>query len=212
MLTGKPEKAWKNIAPKPDPDRLLTLDPRNVGAVETTGPGVEYAFDADRALIAAVAPKNDFTGLLRTLEGTTPEDAKELFAAFGAGLMDRVAVTAERKPDRGWEMIQTCAKQTGISFPHVLQAYAELFILCSRPVDKWAVVESHTGVMRIQQYTCAYLAAQREAGCSAEGLPCRELCLSAFRRAADRRGMPVRVELTQALSEANACEFTFTPE
>ena len=58
MITAKPEKPWKNIAPKPDPDRLLTLDPRNIGSVEEKGPGVEYAFDADRSMIDAAA-QND---------------------------------------------------------------------------------------------------------------------------------------------------------
>ena len=48
MVAGKPEKPWKNIAPKPDPDRLLSLDPKNIGSVEKTGPGAEYLFDADR--------------------------------------------------------------------------------------------------------------------------------------------------------------------
>jgi hypothetical protein len=212
MITAKPEKPWKNIAPKPDPDRLLTLDPRNIGSVEEKGPGVEYAFDADRSMIDAVTPKNNFAELVEEVRGKGPEAAAALFSAFGTELMEKVAETAEANQDRAWEMIQICAKQTGISFPHVLQAYAELFTLCSRPIDKWAIVESHTSKMRIQQYTCSYLKAQQEAGLTTEGLPCQALCLSAFGYAAKIRDMPVKVELTKQLPADQLCEFTFTPE
>lgn len=211
MVTARPEKPWKNIAPKPDPDRLLTLDPRNVGSEERMGPGAEYVFDADRRMIDEVAPKNNVAELVKELKDKEKEAARALFSTFGAELMEKVAEACEKYPDRAWEMIETCAKQTGISFPHVLQAYVEFFTLCSRPIDKWAIVESHTSKMRIQQYTCNYLKAQQDAGLSAEGLPCQALCLSAFGYASKMRGIPVVVELTKQLPTDKMCEFTFAP-
>jgi hypothetical protein len=212
MAIGQPEKPWKNRTPRPDPDRLLSLTPENIGSVEATGPGEEYAFDADRAMIDEVAPKNNFAELIEELKGKEPEAAAALFSAFGTELMEKVVETAEAHKDRAWEMIEICAKQTGISFPHLLQAPAELFSLCSRPVDKWAMVESHTTKMRVQQYTCSYLKAQQDAGLSTEGLPCRALCLAAFGYAAKMRNMPVTVELTKQLTADQVCEFTFTPQ
>ncbi len=211
MVTAKPEKPWKNLTPAADPDRLLTLDRRNIGSVEKAGPGAEYAFDADRGMIDAVAPANRFGELVQKLKGKSGAGAKALFAAFGTELMQKVAETAERYKDRAWEMIQICARQTGISFPHVLQAYAELFTLCSRPVDKWAILESHPRKMRIQQYTCSYLKAQQDAGLNIAGLPCQALCLSAFNHAAKIRNMSVKVDLTKQLPSDKMCEFTFTP-
>ena len=83
MAQGKPEKPWENIVPKPDPERLLTLDPGNIGSVEKTGPGVEYNFDADRAMIDEVAPNNDFDGLVKKLKNIEKEAAKTLFTVFG---------------------------------------------------------------------------------------------------------------------------------
>lgn len=212
MVTGKPEKPWRNIVPRPDPDRLLQLDPKNIGPVEKTGPGVEYAFDADRGMIDEVAPKNNFAELVGELEGKDKEAARALFSAFGTELMEKVAEVGEKNKDRAWEMIEICARQTGLPFPHVLQLYAELFTLCSRPVDKWAIVESHISKMRMHQYTCSYLKAQQDASLSTEGLPCQALCLSAFDYAAKVRGIPVKVEITKQLPTDQVCEFTFTTQ
>jgi len=212
MVAAKPEKPWKNRTPKPDPARRLTLDARNIGSVDKTGPGVEYPFDADRAMIDEVAPKNDFTGLLEQLKGKKKDGARKLFSRFGKELMEQVAEVGEKHKDRGWEMIEICARQTGFPFPHVLQVHVELFTLCSRPVDKWAVVESHPNELRIHQYTCNYLKAQENAGLSTEGLPCRALCLSAFKTASKMRNIPVKVALTRQLPTDKACEFTFSPK
>jgi hypothetical protein len=212
MVQGNPEKPWKNMTPKPDPDRLLTLTPENIGSVEEKGPGVEYAFDADRAMIDEVAPKNNFAELVEQLKGKDKEEARKLFSAFGAELMEKVGEVGEKHKDRAWEMVEICARQTGISFPHLLQLHAELFTLCSRPVDKWAIVESHTSKMRLHQYTCSYLKAQEDAGLSTDGLPCQALCLSAFEAAAKSRNMNVKVEITKQIPSDKACEFTFTPQ
>ena len=212
MVAGKPEKPWKNIAPRPDLDRLLSLDKGNMGSVEKTGPGVEYLFDADREFISKTEQKNNFSGLLEELKGKDKETAKDLLSGFGIELMKKVAEVGEANKDRAWEMIEICAKQTGLSFPHVLQIYAELFTLCSRPVDKWAVAESHPNKMRVQQFTCSYLKAQQDAGVDIDGLPCQGLCLSAFEYAAELRNIPVNVSLTKQLPKDNMCEFTFIPQ
>jgi len=212
MVKGQPEKPWTNIAPKPDPERRLTLDPGNIGSVEQAGPGVEYAFDADREMINQINPKNNFAGLVGELKGKEREASEALLSTFGTELMEKVAEVGEKKKDRAWEMIELCAEQTGLTFPHVLQVYTELFTLCSRPIDKWAIVESHTSRMRIHQYTCNFLKAQEKAGLDIEGLPCQALCLSAFGFASKHRDIPVNVELTKQLPTDKVCEFTFTPK
>ena len=120
MIREKPEKPWENIAPKPDPDRLLKLDPRNLGSAEKTDSGVEYAFDADREMIDEVASKSNISELTQKLKGKEKKAALALFSTFGTELMKRVAEVGEGHKDRAWEMIEICTKQTGISFPHVL--------------------------------------------------------------------------------------------
>ena len=212
MVAGKPEKPWKNIAPRPDLDRLLSLDKGNMGSVEKTGPGVEYLFDADREFISKTEQKNNFSQLLEGLKGKEKETLKDLLSDFGIELMKKVAEVGAENKDRAWEMIEICAKQTGLSFPHVLQIYAELFTLCSRPIDKWAMAESHPNKMRIQQFTCSYLQAQKDAGLDVDGLPCQGLCLSAFGQAAEMRNIPVKISLTKQLPADNMCEFTFIPK
>jgi hypothetical protein len=109
-------------------------------------------------------------------------------------------------------MVEICARQTGISFPHVLQVRAELFTLCSRPIDKWAVVESHPGKMRIHQYSCSYLKAQQDAGLNIDDLPCKTLCLSAFESASRHCSVPADVGLTKQIPSDKVCEFTFIPK
>lgn len=212
MAVGKPEKMWKNITPKPDPERLLSVDSSMIGPVEKTVPGIEYPFDADREMIAAVASKNNFTELLEKLKGKDKEAAKVLLSTFGTELMKKVAEVGEKSKDRAWEMIEICAKQTGLIFPHVLQVYVELFTLCSRPIDKWAMAESHPNKMRIQQFSCSYLKGQQDAGLDTDGLPCRALCLSAFEQASKARNIPANVSLTKQLIKDEMCEFTFLPQ
>ncbi len=126
--------------------------------------------------------------------------------------MERVGEVGKKHKDRAWEMIEVCAKQTGISFPHVLQVYVELFTLCSRPIDKWSIAESHPKKMRFQQFTCSYLKAQQDAGLSTEGLPCRALCFSAFQCASKLCNVPANVALTKELPTDGKCEFTFIPQ
>ena len=212
MAVGKPEKVWKNVTPKPDPERLLSVDSGNIGSEEKMGPGIEYAFDADRELIEKVASRNNFTELLEELKGKDKEAAKVLLSTFGSELMKKVAEAGAENKDRAWEMIEICAKQTGLLFPHVLQVYVELFTLCSRPIDKWSMAESHPNKMRIRQFSCSYLKGQQDAGLETDGLPCRALCISAFEEAAKSRNIPVNVSLTKELLKDEMCEFTFLPQ
>ena len=212
MVKGQPEKPWVNKTPKPDPDRRLTIDSKNIGSVDKTGPGIEYAFDADRDLIDAITPKNNFSGLIENLKGKKREEAESLFSGFGAALMEAVEEAGQQKKDRAWEVVEICTRQTGISFPHVLQVRAELFTLCSRPIDKWAVVESHPGKMRVHHYSCSYLKAQQDAGLDIDGLPCKALCLSAFETASRHCSVPADVSLTKQIPSDKVCEFTFTPK
>ena len=211
MVKAQPEKPWTNQTPKPDLDRRLTVDPRNIGSIEKKGPGVEYDFDADRGLIDSITPKNDFSALIQSLKGKNRQKSETLFSGFGAALMEAVEEAGQGKKDRAWEMVEVCARQTGVFFPHVLQVRAELFILCSRPIDKWGVVESHPDKIRIHQYSCGYLNAQRDAGLDIDELPCRMLCLSAFETASRICRVSADVRLTRQIPTDKVCEFTFIP-
>lgn len=212
MAQGTPEKPWNNMTPHPDPDRLLSLTPGNIGSIEDKGPGEEYMFDADRDMIDEVASSNDFKALVESLKGKDADAAKAAFADFGAGLMEAVAAAGAKRKDRAWEMVEICAKQTGLAFPHVMQVYMELFTLCSRPIDKWTIMESHPGKMRTQQQSCSYLKAQEDAGLTTDGTPCRALCLSAFNTASKIGNVEADVELTKQMPVDGMCEFTFTPK
>lgn len=211
MSVGKPPVPFKVRPPKADPDRLLTLDPKNIGSVAEMGAGVEYAFDADRAILTEATPANNFKGLLEQIKGKDTATVEKLLENYGTNLMRTVAEVGEKHKDRTWEMIEICSQQTGISFPHRLQALIELFTLVSRPIDKWAPVESHTGKMRFQQYSCTYYKELKEAGVLGNDLICRKLCTAAFNCASELRKTPIKIELSKEMDKDQMCEFTFYP-
>lgn len=211
MSVGKPPVPFKVRPPKADPDRLLTLDRRNIGSVEESGPGIEFAFDADRAILTEATPANNFKGLMGELKGKDLGTVEKLLENFGISLMRKVAEVGEKYKDRTWEMIEICSQQTGISFPHRIQALVELFALVSRPVDKWAPVESHPQKMRFQQYSCGYYKELQAAGVLGDDLICRKLCLGAFGCASELRNTPVKIELSKNMIKDQMCEFTFYP-
>ncbi|MBI4596058.1 MAG: hypothetical protein HY730_06735 [Candidatus Tectomicrobia bacterium] len=211
MSQGKPPIPFKVRPPKADPDRRLSLDPKNIGSAANAGPGIEFTFDADKAILAEATPANNFKALLEEMKGKDAASADKLFEKFGSTLMKKVAEVGEKYKDRSWEMVDICSQQTGISFPHKLQVLIELFALVSRPIDKWAPVESHPQKMRFQQYSCSYYKELDSAGKIGDNLPCRNLCLGAFNCAAKLRNIGVQIGLTKEMNKDHMCEFTFNP-
>ena len=188
---------------QPFPERLLQLEK----------PGEPLLFDADRGLVTDVTAACDIKGFVGGLKGKTEKEAENAFAEFGRKVMETTIGLADGKyMDRTGEMIEKVYEQTGISFPHRFQRYAELSIIGSRPLDRWNITKATTKELRLQVFGCAIQRELKEAGIEFQGLPCRELCLAAFQAAAEKTGDQLRTELAKNLPQDSVCEFAFFSE
>jgi hypothetical protein len=185
---------------KPIPERLLTLEK----------PGEPLLFDADKGLVTDVTAVCDVKALAQDLKGKSEKEAEDAFAAFGKKVMETtIALADDKYLDRTGEMIEKVYQQTGISFPHRFQRYAELSIIGSRPLDRWNITKSTTKELRFQVFSCAVQKELKEAGIEFEGLPCRAMCMSSFEAAAAKTGDTLRVEHEKTIPQDGVCEFAF---
>ena len=188
---------------QPIPERLLQLEK----------PGEPLLFDADRALVADVSAACDIKAFVGALKGKSEKEAEDAFTAFGRKVMETTIALADGKyMDRTGEMIEKVYQQTGISFPHRFQRYAELSIIGLRPLDRWNITKATTKELRLQVFSCAVQRELKEAGIEFQGLPCRALCLTAFQAAAEKTGDKLRTELAKNLPQDSLCEFAFFSE
>jgi len=185
---------------KPIPERLLTLEE----------PGEPLLFDADRGLVGEVSAACDVKAFVQGLKGKGEKEAEEAFAGFGRQVMEMTIGLADGKyMDRTGEMIEKVAEQTGLSFPHRFQRYAELSIIGCRPLDRWNIAKATTKELRMQVSSCAVQRELKEAGIEYQGMPCKALCLASFQVAAAKTGDNLRTELAKALPQDGLCEFAF---
>lgn len=185
---------------QPIPERLMQLEK----------PGEPLLFDADRGLVTDVSAACDIKALVGGLKGKGEKEAEDAFAAFGRKVMETTIGLADGKYlDRTGEMIEKVYQQTGISFPHRFQRYAELSIIGSRPLDRWNISKATTKELRLQVFSCAVQRELKEAGIEFQGLPCREVCLASFRAAAEKTGDKLRTEQAKTLPADGVCEFAF---
>ncbi len=182
------------------PERLLTLEK----------PGEPLLFDADKGLVADVSAACDVKAQVQDLKGKSEKEAEDAFAAFGKKVMETTVGLADGKYiDRTSEMIEKVYEQTGISFPHRFQRYAELSIIGSRPLDRWNVAMATTKELRLQVFSCSVQKELKEAGIEFKGLPCRALCLGSFEAAAAKTGDKLRIEHEKTVPQDGVCEFAF---
>ena len=173
-------------------------------------PGEPLLFDADRGLVVEASAACDVKAFVSGLKGKSETEAADAFAAFGRKVMETTIALADGKyMDRTGEMIEKVYQQTGVSFPHRFQRYAELSIIGCRPLDRWNISKATTKELRLQVFGCAIQRELKEAGIEFQGLPCREVCLASFRAAAEKTGDKLRTELSKTLPQDGACEFAF---
>jgi hypothetical protein len=183
----------------PMPERLLTLEE----------PGRPLLFDADRGLVVEVSGRHSVDGLLTELDGKSERQASNILGRFGREVMASTIELADGKYlDRVGEVIETVAKQTGISFPHRVERYVELALIGSRPLDRWNIARATTKELCLQVFGCAVQRGMAERGLRYKGLPCKALCLALFEEAARKTGDRVRVEMDKTIPADGVCQFS----
>ncbi|MBE9501903.1 MAG: hypothetical protein KAX23_05455 [Dehalococcoidia bacterium] len=181
---------------KPIKEKLMTLEE----------PGKFLPFDADRGLVDEVMAKFDIKAVVESVKGKDEDAVREAMERLGRGVMKLTIKLADSKYlDRTGEMIEKVAKQTGISFPHRLERYAELALLASRPTDRWNIAKATTKELVLQVSACSVQKALEEAGIG--GLPCKGLCLASFEAAAEKTGDRIKTEMVKTLPQDGVCEF-----
>lgn len=197
------EASKKKLGPSDEiaPERRMKLEE---GAVRE--------FDMPKEMAGEVSSSFSFQELAEQLKDKSSDEARKIYSAFGASVMQKTIELADDKYlDRTGEMIELVAKQTGVQFPHRIGRYVELSVLSLRPEDKCNVSLSTTKEMRFQEYTCSMNKALTEAGIDLQDLPCGASCISSFIEAARATSIKMRVEHSAKLPDAGYCEFTFYP-
>ncbi len=183
---------------RPIKDRLMTLEE----------PGKPLLFDADKGLVDEVTAQYDVKALIGGLKGRDEREAEKALRDFGRKVMELTIELADGKYiDRGGEMIEKVAKQTGISFPHRFERYVELATLASRPTDRWNIAKATTKELVFQVSSCGVAKAIAEAGLA---LPCKSMCMALFEAAMAKTGDKLNVEMTKTPAKDGMCEFSFS--
>jgi hypothetical protein len=170
-------------------------------------PGRPLDYDCPREMVEEVSGSLNLGAAWEQGEGRS---ASQVLSVLGQETMARVMELADGKYlDRTGEMIAEVARRTGISFPHVLQRYLELFLLSTRLADGYAVSASTTSLLRLQIKDCVVGKTGRQAGGQN---PCRCFCLSAFQKAAARAGGETGIKLAVDSSpDGSICQVSFSP-
>ena len=185
---------WKYA--KPVKEKLLTLEE----------PGKPLPFDADRRLVEEITSKFDIATVAKSLQGKDEKEAQKALEELGKEVMKLTIELADNKyMDRTGQMVETVAKQTGISFPHRLGRYVELSLLGLRPTDRWNIAKATTKELILQVSSCSIQKALAEAG--VKGLPCKGFCLASFEIAAEKTGNRIKTEMEKTLPQDGMCEF-----
>ncbi len=201
-------------------------------------PGNTLLFDADRGLPEEATARYSVKALVQSLSPDLAA-AQKLCREFGQGAMKLTIELADGKyQDRTGEMIERVYLKTGVSFPHRMQRYAELFLIAVRPLDRWNVTCATPEKLVIEVSGCAVFQALKERGLFVaahpepvegraargltsspragaqpslvEGLPCLELCQGGFRVAAEKTGDKLRMDVPKTLPKDGRCQFVFT--
>jgi histone H3/H4 len=185
---------WKYA--KPVKEKLLNLEE----------PGKPLPFDADRRLVEEITSKFDIATVAKSLQGKDEKEAQKALEELGKEVMKLTMELADNKyMDRTGQMVETVAKQTGISFPHRLGRYVELSLLGLRPTDRWNIAKATTKELMLQVSSCSIQKALAEAG--VKGLPCKGFCLASFEIAAEKTGNRIKTEMEKTLPQDGMCEF-----
>ncbi len=189
MTTG-----WKYG--KPNKEKLMALEE----------PGKVLLFDLDKGLVEDVTSKFDVGAVAQNLQGKDEKETYKALEKLGKEVMQLTIELADTKyMDRAGEIIEKVAKQTGISFPHRLERYVELFILGLRPTDRWNITKATTKELVLQVSACSVLKALEGAG--VKGLPCKGFCFASFDAAAEKTGDKIKTEMPKMLPKDGMCEF-----
>lgn len=168
----------------------------------------EYDYDLPEGLFEELSDLS-VAGLFDELSrqaGTEGEPA-DFFRRYGVRLAEKVLDAGKKYKDRTCEVMEEAAKKTGLVFPGIPQRYIEIWLLATRPQDKWRILESTTRrfVFAVQECSIHKEIAQKFP--STSGLPCREGCLAFLNGIFPELGLSGKVEMVGDMEKDGNCCF-----
>ncbi|TAK29472.1 MAG: hypothetical protein EPO21_21475 [Chloroflexota bacterium] len=155
------------------------------------------------AFVARVAGRSD--------PDTIESAAQEIFAGYGARLMQRALELGEEYTDQTYEVLKAGAKKTGrLYFPHVAQRFLEVSYLATQAISAVDIVENNHYRMIIRlDPDCVIYTGVGEAcgsGVSAQ-MPCRHVCLTALNTLFDALRLDIGVAQELSMGQDGQCRF-----
>ncbi|MGQ9824949.1 MAG: hypothetical protein ACUVSK_08125 [Desulfotomaculales bacterium] len=173
----------------------------------------EYDYDLPEELFGELSDLSS-AALLGELsrQAGAEEELAGFFRNYGIRLAEKVLEAGKKHKDRTSEVMEEAAEKTGLVFPGIPQRYIEIWLLATRPQDKWRILESTTRrfVFAVQECSIHREIAQKLP--AASGLPCREGCLAFLNGIFSGLGLSGKVEMIGDPEKDGSCRFRCEPE
>lgn len=133
---------------------------------------------------------------------------EEFFREYGQRVARAVLAAGKKYKDRTAEVMEEAARKTGLVFPGIPQRYIEIWLLATRPRDKWRIQENSTRCLRFAVSQCSVFQLIKEKYPDLASLPCSPGCLAVLQGIHQELGLPVEVSMLQRMEQGGNCSFS----
>ena len=171
----------------------------------------EYDYDLAAGLLEELSVLSWLEGVKNGIESLGPSlsDKDNFFARYGLKVAERVLAAGKKYMDRTGEVIEEVARKTGISFPSIPQRFIEIWLLGTRPADKWKITENTTKRFNLVVESCsAYDSLKERLEEGNDSLPCRCGCITVLEEIYRDLKLPVKVSCLKSMRQEGKCVFS----
>ncbi len=171
----------------------------------------EYDYDLAEGLLAELSSlavsgvAQEVAEKLSACPGA-PELA-DFFAEYGRRVAEGVLAAGQKYKDRTAQVAEEAAQKTGLVFPAIPQRYIEIWLLATRPQDKWRILESTTRRFIFSVGECSVYQLLKDELPVGSSLPCQQGCLAVLKGIYHGLGFPVKVSLLRNMEQDGNCCF-----
>ena len=171
----------------------------------------EYDYDLPEGLfqdlsgLAVTELEKELAGRLQG--GPALPALEEFFRAYGQRVARAVLAAGEKYKDRTAEVMAEAARKTGLVFPGLPQRYLEIWLLATRPRDRWQIQENSPRRLTFAVSECSIYESIKESIAGEPSLPCRECCLTFLKELYKHLGLAVQVTQSATMVQSNVCCF-----
>ncbi|MEW6275195.1 MAG: hypothetical protein AB1556_08795 [Bacillota bacterium] len=171
----------------------------------------EYDYDLPEGLfqdLGGLAVTELEKELAGRLEGGLALPAlEEFFREYGQRVARAVLAAGEKYKDRTAEVMEEAARKTGLVSPGIPQRYIEIWLLATRPRDKWGIQENSTRRLTFVVNECSLYELIKESFSGEPSLPCQEICLTFLKELYKQLELDVQAIQLGTMVQNNICCF-----